>query len=274
MAAFLQALRSLVQARHLSRISPTRTVSTLLYRNHVISCHVMNPSGAARCLNTLSSSVHHRHLFGGLSLQQVFLNSSRTITTSKQNCFDLFDHDAPKPHEWETPDGRLLYKGALANIVVKVKFFSYSTSLLGLSLMTPIFWNGGVSHFNVFAQVFIYLMSMGFILVTPAILHYLSKGYVVRMYHDAAKDQYTVVTYNLILREKKKQFLQEDVKVPELRRMFTTFMAGGKGYLVDEASFYRSQDFDHLMGYDKPFDFDMDVPDEAIKKETGKGKDA
>ncbi|KAI8519940.1 mitochondrial proton-transporting ATP synthase complex assembly [Branchiostoma belcheri] len=237
-------------------------------------CHIINPLGAARSINTLSHSVQHRQLFRGLSLQQVLLNCSRTISTSKQNCFDLFDHDAPKPHEWQTPDGRLLYKGALANIVTKVKFFSYSTSLLGISLMTPIFWHGGVSHFNVFAQVAIYFMSIGFILVSPAVLHYLSKGYVVRMYHDAAKDQYTVVTYNLILREKKTRFTQEDVKVPELRRMFTTFMAGGKGYLVNEASFYRAQDYDHLMGYDKPFDFDMDVPKEAIKEETSKDKDS
>ncbi|XP_035680161.1 transmembrane protein 70, mitochondrial-like [Branchiostoma floridae] len=270
MAAFLQTLRSSFQASYPSRISLSRTVSKSLYRNQL----VLNPCGAARCINTLSITANQKLTFGGLSLRPVFVKSTRAITTSKPTCFDLFDYDAPKPHEWQTPDGRLLYKGALANIVVKVKFFSYSTSLLGISLMTPIFWHGGISHYNVFAQVFIYLMSVGFILVSPAVLHFLSRGYVVRMYHDAAKDQYTVVTKNIILMEKKTRFTQEDVKVPELRRMFTTFMAGGKGYLVNEASFYHARDYDHLMGYDKPLDFDMEVPDEGITKDSGKEKDA
>lgn len=105
-----------------------------------------------------------------------------------------------------------------------------------------------------------------FTFLTPVLLHLVTKGYVVRLYYNKETDMYTAVTYSALLVEKKTMFHQSDVRVPDVSRMFTTFYAKKKSMLVNPVLFEIPHDYNHLMGYDRPFTFDpddIDKPDQA-----------
>lgn len=104
-----------------------------------------------------------------------------------------------------------------------------------------------------------------FTFLTPVLLHLFTKGYVVRLYHNPGADIYTAITYSIFLTEKKNVFHQRHVRIPAVSKMFTTFYADQMGLLVNPDLFPVPQDYNHLMGYDKPFRFDTDDnrPDKA-----------
>lgn len=94
-----------------------------------------------------------------------------------------------------------------------------------------------------------------FTFLTPVLLHLITKGYVVRLYHEPQQDTYTAVTYSVLLTEKRTVFHQRQVRVPDVSKMFTTFYADRTGLLVNPDLFTVPQEYNHLMGYDKPFSF-------------------
>ncbi|XP_066481904.1 transmembrane protein 70, mitochondrial [Tiliqua scincoides] len=163
--------------------------------------------------------------------------------------------------------GRLVYCGNLAKAVLGVKFFSYSTSMFSLCMMPFIMFKTGIGLDSLPLQITFYSIVGFFTFVTPVTLHLITKGYVIRLYHKAETDTYTAITYNAILTEKKTVFHQKDVKVPDISKMFTTFYAKTKSMLVNPGLFQYPQDYSHLMGYDKPFTFDLEEP-----KESAEGK--
>ncbi|KAH1177456.1 hypothetical protein KIL84_011158 [Mauremys mutica] len=144
-----------------------------------------------------------------------------------------------------------------------VKFFSYSTSMFSFCMMPYIILKTGIGVESVFLQTAFYGIVGFFTFITPVTLHLLTKGYVVRLYHKAETDTYTAITYNVMLAEKRTVFHQRDVKVPDISKMFTTFYAKTKSMLVNPMLFTYPQDYNHLMGYDKPFYFDLEEQKES-----------
>ncbi|XP_074841833.1 transmembrane protein 70, mitochondrial [Carettochelys insculpta] len=163
----------------------------------------------------------------------------------------------------QSEDGRLVYTGNMAKAVLGVKFFSYSTSVFSFCMMPYIIFKTGIGVESLLLQTAFYGIVGFFTFITPVTLHLLTKGYVVRLYHNAETDTYTAITYNAILAEKRTVFHQRDVKVPNICRMFTTFYAKTKSMLVNPMLFTYQQDYDHLMGYDKPFYFDLEEKNES-----------
>ncbi|KAJ6663977.1 hypothetical protein lerEdw1_008931 [Lerista edwardsae] len=159
--------------------------------------------------------------------------------------------------------GRLVYCGNLAKAVLGVKFFSYSTSIFSLFMMPFIMFKTGIGLDSLPLQIAFCSIVGFFTFVTPVTLHFITKGYVIRLYHKAETDTYTAITYNAILAEKKTVFHQKDVKIPDISKMFTTFYAKTKSMLVNPVLFQYPQDYSHLMGYDKPFTFDFEEPKES-----------
>ncbi|XP_008577106.1 PREDICTED: transmembrane protein 70, mitochondrial [Galeopterus variegatus] len=161
----------------------------------------------------------------------------------------------------ELEDGRLIYTGNLARMVFGVKCFSYSTSVISLAFLPYIF-----AQNNIFGslplQILFYGIIGSFTVVTPALLHFLTKGYVIRLYHEATTDTYKAITYNVVLSETSTVFHQNDVKIPDSTHVFTTFYAKTKSLLVNPLLFPNHEDYIHLMGYDKPFTFDMEEASE------------
>lgn len=139
-----------------------------------------------------------------------------------------------------------------------VKVFSYSTSGASLLLMPHILLNSTLAGQSLALQAAFCGVVGFFTFLTPALLHFFTKGYVVRLYHDPGTDVYTAVTYSVFLREKKKVFHQRSVLIPDVSKMFTTFYVDQMGLLVNPDLFPLPQDYNHLMGYDKPFTFGTD----------------
>ncbi|KAF3822547.1 hypothetical protein GH733_007921, partial [Mirounga leonina] len=138
-----------------------------------------------------------------------------------------------------------------------VKCFSYSTSVISLALLPYIFAQNSIIFGSVPLQILFYGIIGSFTVITPALLHFVTKGYVVRLYHEATTDTYKAITYNVVLLETSTVFHQNDVKIPDSAHVFTTFYAKTKSLLVNPGLFPNPDDYNHLMGYDKPFTFDM-----------------
>lgn len=151
--------------------------------------------------------------------------------------------------------GELIYTGSLATAVRGVKAFSYSTSGASFLLMPHILLNTGLANSSWALQVVFCGVISFFTFLTPVLLHLITKGYVVRLYHEPQQDTYTAVTYSVLLTEKRTTFHQKQVRVPDVSKMFTTFYADRTGLLVNPDLFTVPQEYNHLMGYDKPFSF-------------------
>ncbi|XP_031146827.1 transmembrane protein 70, mitochondrial [Sander lucioperca] len=160
-------------------------------------------------------------------------------------------------------DGNLIYTGSLGAAVRGVKMFSYSTSGASLFLMPHILLKTGVQGF-VMKAAFCGVIGF-FTFLTPVLLHLITKGYVVRLYHNRDTDTYTAITYSVLLTEKRSVFHQRQVRIPAVSKMFTTLYAGEMGLLVNPDMFPVPHDYNHLMGYDKPFSFDTDDIDRPDK---------
>ncbi|XP_004680081.2 PREDICTED: transmembrane protein 70, mitochondrial [Condylura cristata] len=162
----------------------------------------------------------------------------------------------------KSEDGRLIYTGNLARTVRGVKCFSYSTSLISLAFLPYIFAQNNIIFGSLPLQVLFYGIIGSFTVITPALLHFVTKGYVIRLYHEATTDTYKAITYNVVLSETSTVFHQNDVKIPDSTHIFTTFYAKTKSLLVNPVLFANPEDYNHLMGYDKPFTFDLEESSE------------
>lgn len=163
-------------------------------------------------------------------------------------------------------DGTLIYTGTLGTAVRGVKVFSYSTSGASLVLMPQILLKTGIGVDSLALQVTFCAIIGAFTFLTPVLLHIFTKGYVLRLYHHPDRDTYTAVTYSALLRETRSVFHQSQVRVPAVSKMFTTFYGNNRGFLVNPDQFALPHDYNHLMGYDKPFSFseeDVDQPDRS-----------
>ncbi|XP_020784944.1 transmembrane protein 70, mitochondrial [Boleophthalmus pectinirostris] len=172
------------------------------------------------------------------------------------------------PSRWassgpQSSDGQLIYTGSLGTAVRGVKAFSYSTSGASLLLMPHILVTTGLSaHSWAYQLLFCGVIGL-FTFITPVLLHLVTRGYVVRLYHQPERDTYTAVTYSVFLTEKRTRFHQGQVRIPSVSKMFTTFYADKTGLLVNPDLFSVPQDYNHLMGYDKPFSFSPEQMDES-----------
>lgn len=66
------------------------------------------------------------------------------------------------------------------------------------------------------------------------------------------------------------KFKLEEVVVPEVPGMFTTFMAGGKSMFVDPSLFPDPTHYIKIMGYDKPIDFKFDEARQSAEAASNK----
>ncbi|XP_054483338.1 transmembrane protein 70, mitochondrial [Anoplopoma fimbria] len=211
------------------------------------------------------TAARHAAPFNGVSRNQLDADTRSFINLNSKvqsNCPSTRCFSTATPSE----DGNLIYSGSLGNAVRGVKLFSYSTSGTSLFLVPHTLLKTGLVVQS-FALKATFCGVIGFFtFLTPVLLHLITKGYVVRMYHNPDRDTYTAITYSVFLTEKKNVFHQRQVRIPAISKMFTTFYADKMGLLVNPDMFPVPHDYNHLMGYDKPFSFDsdqIDKPDES-----------
>ncbi|MEQ2181625.1 hypothetical protein GOODEAATRI_013500 [Goodea atripinnis] len=149
--------------------------------------------------------------------------------------------------------------------LTRVKMFSYCTSGASLILIPQILLKTGLGVSSIALQVALGSVVGFFTFLTPILLHLITKGYIIRLYHYPDRDTYTAITYSVFLTEKRCVFHQSQVRIPAVSKMFTTFYAGHVGFLVNPDLFSIPHDYNHLMGYDKPFNFRKDDMDKLQK---------
>lgn len=63
------------------------------------------------------------------------------------------------------------------------------------------------------------------------------------------------------------EFTPDDVVIPEVPGMFTSFKVKGKALFLDPRYFEKPEHYSKIMGYDKPMDFKLyESPPDDTKK--------
>ncbi|KAH8322436.1 hypothetical protein KR067_004854 [Drosophila pandora] len=163
-----------------------------------------------------------------------------------------------------------IYYGTLAPRMKLVKFFSLSTSLAGLAAQ-PILLEQGMKIGGTGMAVFLCSVGGFFTFVTPLLLHFITKKYVTELHYNPQTEEYTATTISILLQKIKTKFRPNDVVVPEVPGMFTSFLVNKRPLFVDPALFDDPEHYVKIMGYDKPIDFKLDLS--VREDKTAKSKE-
>ncbi|KAI4471840.1 hypothetical protein MML48_1g21128 [Holotrichia oblita] len=145
----------------------------------------------------------------------------------------------------EIAEGReRLYYGILTPHIRAVKWFSLTTSAASL-LAQPFLINTLYASNNV-ALLIAACSFIGFFTFATRFCYILLRKNMLHIW-------ITIVAGS----EFKTEFTPEDVKIPEVPGMFTTFVAKGKAMFLEPRFFNDPSHYAKIMGYDKPMDFKM-----------------
>ncbi|KAF5270998.1 hypothetical protein FQR65_LT05348 [Abscondita terminalis] len=150
----------------------------------------------------------------------------------------------------------LIYTGVLTRQLRAVKIFSMMTSITGI-MAQPVLYKQLMALGNLPLIVVIWSFFGFFTIGTPILLHMIAKKYVTELRYKSDSDSYVATTVNLLNFKKDLEFRPEDVKVPEVLGMFTSFIANGKPLFVEPKLFKEPNHYGRIMGYDKPIDLKL-----------------
>ncbi|XP_039446791.1 transmembrane protein 70 homolog, mitochondrial [Culex pipiens pallens] len=162
-----------------------------------------------------------------------------------------------------------VYYGILSPQIRAVKVFSLATSIGGV-IAQPILLEQASKIGGTPMIVAICGIAGFFTFVTPLLLHLITKRYVTELYYDVTTKEYTASTITFFLMKQQTKFKLEDVVVPEIPGMFTTFMVGKKSLFVDPKLFPDPTHYIKIMGYDKPIDFKFEEARQSAAQEDDK----
>ncbi|KAJ8973076.1 hypothetical protein NQ317_002292 [Molorchus minor] len=149
-----------------------------------------------------------------------------------------------------------IYYGVLTPQIRAVKMFSLSSSLVGI-ISQPFLYKEIAATGNIPVIVAAYSFIGFFTVVTPVLLHFITKKYITHLEYNTASDSYIARTVNFFCLTKETKFKTEDVGSTRCTRMFTTFFAKGKALFLDPRMFENPEHYAKIMGYDKPINFKL-----------------
>uniref|UniRef100_A0A182JC54 Transmembrane protein 70 homolog, mitochondrial n=1 Tax=Anopheles atroparvus TaxID=41427 RepID=A0A182JC54_ANOAO len=212
-----------------------------------------------------------KHCFYGLSPVQ---KSSVSIVRSlcSKPTLEANVADSAKQSKQDEEAATKVYYGTLTPQIRAVKVFSLATSIGGI-VAQPILLEQASKIGGMPMIVAVCGFAGFFTFVTPILLHLVTKRYVTELNYDPAKQQYTAVTITFFLRREKTHFKIEDVTVPEVGGLFTTFLVKNKAMFVDPQLFPDPTHYIKIMGYDKPIDFKFEEARQTAGSEDPSKKD-
>eukprot|EP00057_Strongylocentrotus_purpuratus_P003631 XP_003727032.1 PREDICTED: transmembrane protein 70, mitochondrial-like [Strongylocentrotus purpuratus] len=222
----------------------------LILRPHVVRA----PTIMARRVITLRSCFSSSASAPGIGIRRDYMTSSDNLLESIQ--YSKLVHPGTRrkistscnPLKVELKEEQngdtLIYNGPLTKMVCLVKFFSLSTSIVSTGLITTLVLSSEVGAMTYIAGGISSLM-----IFTPIILHWFTKGYVAKMYHNHTSQTYTACTFNFFLRDVKTEFKRSDVSLPAVTNAISSFSIRDKAVLVDPRGFINPNHYSHLMGY-------------------------
>lgn len=163
-----------------------------------------------------------------------------------------------------------IYAGTLSSNIRGIKVFSLLTSGVGIILQPILIERYSQTPSSIPVLVAIGTFIGFFTYVTPILLHLITKRYVVSLHYNEDVDMYIAKTYTLFLRSNLLYFRHEDVVVPDLPGLFTSFIVKGQPLFVEMELFQDIEHYRRIMGYDKPVDFKLHVTPESLKQPDNK----
>lgn len=155
-----------------------------------------------------------------------------------------------------------VYYGNLTPQIRAVKIFSLLSSVTGLASQPILIQQ--MPNLGTPTVVALFGFVGFFTFVTPVLLHMITKKYVTHIYFDSSTGNYSAICLTFLLREKKITFTTDDVAVPDVPGMFTSFQIKGIPLFVDPRLFDEPEHYAKMMGYDKPIDFKLS--DNSVQK--------
>ncbi|XP_064090549.1 transmembrane protein 70 homolog, mitochondrial-like [Macrobrachium nipponense] len=230
---------SLHRALHMQRCT-----GVVLLRSSVASFSTHSPVPQLLQIGTVKTQQHRCYCSDS--------NKSKSQNIKAQENVDI------GPGTWKE-----VYHGILTTQIRMVKVFSLSTSFIGLSMQPLLFQKvvGTGAGLAIAAGSFIGF----FTFVTPFLIHWITKKYVTRLEYDPKHDIYSATTLTFFLRERKINFKVDDVQVPTVPGIFTTFHVKNQPLFVEPRMFEDIEHYGRIMGYDKPIDFSPDEDDKEHK---------
>lgn len=157
----------------------------------------------------LSTSTIHSNINYAINANRKFAHMhppylSRSITTSGRlatKSIGTENFNASSDTEAH-PDGVTIYTGKFTRQIIRVKLFSLTTSCMGL-LAQPVLWHKGLEVSGTGLSVLLCSVAGVFIFVTPVLLHFVTKKYVIDIKYNEKTDEYTSMTVSFFLFQNK-----------------------------------------------------------------------
>lgn len=148
--------------------------------------------------------------------------------------------------------GMPVYTNPISNLVVGAKLFSLTSSGLVLAAQPFLF-----SKFTTMASFAPFLISsLSFALLTPVLLHVLTRSCVFRINYNPQTGRFMAYTKTIFLRPKKVEFSLEDVSYSVASLCFANMTVNKKTpLLVLESGFTDPEIKNQLFGLDRPLKF-------------------
>lgn len=115
------------------------------------------------------------------------------------------DKQAQPIAQYDENGAEIIYTGKFQSRIVRVKFFSLSTSLMGLAAQ-PLLLEKGMEMGGPGLATFLCSLAGIFTFITPVLLHLISKKYVIKITHDPKTDEYVATTISFFLTKKEVKF--------------------------------------------------------------------
>ncbi|XP_055627800.1 transmembrane protein 70 homolog, mitochondrial [Toxorhynchites rutilus septentrionalis] len=184
--------------------------------------------------------------------RQTFNNA---ITTVNLRSLSVNRHFCSKPSgDYTNESSFKVYYGILTPQIRAVKVFSLATSIGGI-VAQPILLEQASKIGGTPMIVAVCGFAGFFTFITPFLLHLITKRYVTELHYDETTKEYAATTISFLMQRQQTKFKLDDVVVPEVPGMFSTFTVKNKGLFVDPKLFADPTHYIKIMGYDKPIDF-------------------
>ncbi|XP_055315607.1 transmembrane protein 70 homolog, mitochondrial [Sitodiplosis mosellana] len=247
----------LYKSNNLSLFKFFATINTSFRKFRCYSSIASNVTHSSHQFNASESKLFKKTLQMGIGQHvQRFMHSNRPEQISnvhKVKSKPFYTDDS-------NPDEVSIYQGKYTNQILRVKMFSLTTSAMGL-VAQPILWHKGLEVGGAGLSVLMCSVAGIFTFVTPLLLHFVTKKYVIDIKYNEKTDEYTCVTISFFLFRNETKFNVKEIHLPEVETMFTSMKIGPKKIpvFVDAASFNDTHHYARFMGYDKPMNIRLDV---------------
>ncbi|XP_067936448.1 transmembrane protein 70 homolog, mitochondrial-like [Watersipora subatra] len=149
--------------------------------------------------------------------------------------------------------GQLVYTGSINKGVYIAKYFSLSSSAIGICLQ-PWILSEMATGSLAFKMAMVTATGL-FVFCTPFLLHFLCKRYVTQMYYNKESRTFTVSRLNFLAQAKRFSFTPEEIK-ESLPNPLSNYEVRKQAFLLDTEAL-KETDLDAyivFMKYDEPLD--------------------